>query len=68
MIKYFLSVKCTNELCSSKDVVSSFWYVNETTSHPCGICGQTITFCEVLDEQEFPDPPPPPDIIELGVS
>ena len=49
-------MKCTNEDCSIFNQTMSFWFEKSSTSHPCGICGYTITFCEVLKEQEFPDP------------
>jgi hypothetical protein len=55
MIKYLLSMKCTNTECSTFEQATSFWFERSSTSHPCGICGYTIVFCEVLREQEFPD-------------
>jgi ribosomal protein S27E len=60
MIKYFLSVKCTNENCSNVNKPMTFWYDNPTTSHPCGVCGHMITYCEAIKEEEFPDPAPLP--------
>jgi hypothetical protein len=60
MIKYLLSMKCTNPECSTFEQATSFWFERPSTSHPCGICGYTIAFCEVLKEQEFPDLEPAP--------
>lgn len=60
MIKYLLNIKCENKDCENNNVESSFWYEKEQTSHPCGICGEFITFCEVLEQREFPEQPLPP--------
>jgi len=64
MIRYFLSVKCSTPECPNENP-TEFWYDNPETSHPCGICGMTITECEVLKQGDFePHPPPPPMITE----
>lgn len=56
MIRYFLSVKCSNENCANNKNSSTFWYDSSTTAHPCGSCGAMITDCEVLNEVEFEEP------------
>jgi len=61
MIRYFLRVKCSTPECPNNENPTQFWYDNQETAHPCGICGMMITECEVLNRGEFaPHPPPPP--------
>lgn len=53
--QYKLSFKCPNAECWNLNEPSTIWCENQTTNHPCGVCGTAVEVLGVLEEMEVPE-------------